>query len=105
MTTTEVFHAPWHRVLAALLLLLLGMASLPLTAAMFSGEGSENWILPTAVVVMLVLGAVVGSSLPGLAGRTASRARGAVVGALTGVGMLLLGTLVFFLLLNGFSGA
>ena len=105
MELTRVFHPPWQRPVAALLLLLLGVASLPLSAAMFDGEGSENWILPTAVAVMVVLGAAIGSARPARPGSAASRGRGAVIGALTGVGMLVLGVVVFFLLLSGFSGA
>ena len=91
--------------MAVLLLLALGIAILPLTAALFDGEGSENWILPTAVALAVLVGALVGSTLPGLAGGGASRRRGAGVGAATGFGMLVLGVVVFFLLLSGFSGA
>jgi hypothetical protein len=98
-------HPRWHRVVAVLVLLFLGVASLPVTAFFFDGEGSENWILPTAVGLSVLLGAFVGYALPGLAGASASRSRGAAVGALTGFGMLVLGVVVFFLLLSGFSGA
>ncbi len=91
--------------LALLALLVLGIAILPLSALLFDGEGSENWILPTAVVLALLAGAAVGSALPGLAGAGATRRRGAGIGAVTGVGMLVLGVVVFFLLLSGFSGA
>jgi hypothetical protein len=88
-----------------LLLLVLGVFSLPVTAYFFDGEGSENWILPVAVALMAVLGAVVGSMLPGLAGPDASSSRGALIGAAVGVGMLVIGFVVFFLLLNGINGA
>jgi hypothetical protein len=54
---------------------------------------------------MAVFGAIVGSVLPGLAGAHAGAGRARWVGALTGVAMVALGTLVFFLLLNGFDGA
>ena len=91
--------------LAVVVLLVLGVLSLPVSAALFDGEGSENWIVPVAVVLMAVLGAVVGSLLPGLAGPGASQQRAAVVGAAVGVEMLVLGIAVFFLLLSGFDGA
>jgi hypothetical protein len=54
---------------------------------------------------MAVLGAVVGSMLPGLAGSDATQPRGALIGAAVGVSMLVLGIVVFFLLLSGFDGA
>ena len=69
------------------------------------GEGSENWIIPVAVLVMAVLGAVVGWLLPGVAGPDATQQRGALIGAVVGVVMLVLGIVVFFLLLSGFDGA
>ena len=98
-------HATWQRVAALLLLLVLGIASLPLSAFVLDGEGTENWILPAAAALVLLVGAVVGSLLPGLAGAGASRRRAAGVGALAGVGMLVVGVVLFFLLLNGLSGA
>ena len=54
---------------------------------------------------MAVLGAVVGSMLPGIAGSGSTQQRGALVGAAVGVAMLVLGVVVFFLLLSGFDGA
>ncbi len=54
---------------------------------------------------MAVLGAIVGSMMPGLAGADASQSRGALIGAAVGVAMLVLGIVVFFLLLSGFDGA
>jgi hypothetical protein len=88
-----------------LILLVLGIFSLPVTAYFLDGKGTENWIVPVAVLLMAVLGTVVGSMLPGLAGSGASQQRGAVIGAAVGVGMLVLGIVVFFLLLSGFEGA
>ena len=102
MATASVAGQRW---LAVLILLVLGVLSLPVTAAFFDDEGTENWIVPIAVLLMVVLGAVVGALLPGLAGPGATRQRGAMIGAAVGVAMLLLGILVFFLLLNGFDGA
>jgi hypothetical protein len=102
MATASVAAQRWT---AVLILLVLGVYSLPVTAFFFDGEGSENWIIPVAVLVMAVLGAVVGSLLPGLAGPDATQQRGALIGAVVGVAMLVLGLVVFFLLLSGFDGA
>ena len=57
-----------QRVLAVVILLVLGVLSLPVSAYFVDGEGSENWIIPIAVALMVVLGALVGSRLPGIAG-------------------------------------
>ncbi|GAB3262481.1 hypothetical protein GCM10027448_36630 [Nocardioides dilutus] len=88
-----------------LVLVAAGVFSLPLSAAFLDGENTENWILPAALVAMAVLGAIVGSVLPGVAGPHASVSRGRWVGMGIGIAMVVLGTLIFFLLLNGFDGA
>ena len=102
MASTNVAGQRWG---AVLILLVVGVLSLPVTAYFFDGEGSENWIVPVAVLLMAVLGAVVGSLMPGLAGAGATQQRGALIGAAVGVAMLVLGIVVFFLLLSGFDGA
>jgi peptidoglycan/LPS O-acetylase OafA/YrhL len=102
MASTSVAGQRWG---AVLILLVLGVLSLPVTAFFFDDDGSENWIVPVAVLLMAVLGAVVGSMLPGLAGPDATPSRGALIGAAVGVAMLVLGIVVFFLLLSGFDGA
>ena len=102
MATTNVAVQRW---IAVLILLVLGILSLPVTAYFFDSEGTENWIIPVAVALMAVLGAIVGSMLPGLAGDGATQQRGALIGAAVGVGMLVLGIVIFFLLLSGFDGA
>jgi hypothetical protein len=101
MATTSVAGQRWA---AVAVILVLGIFSLPVAASFSDSEGSENWILPGAVALIVVLGAIVGALLPGLAGPGATRARGALVGAVVGIGMLVIGTLIFFLLLNGFDG-
>jgi hypothetical protein len=101
MASTSVAGQRWG---AVLILLVLGVLSLPVTAFFFD-ENAENWIVPIAVLLMAVLGAVVGSMLPGLAGAGATQQRGALIGAAVGVAMLVLGIVVFFLLLSGFDGA
>lgn len=94
-----------QRVLGLVVLLAAGVFSLPLAAIPFDGQGGEDWILPLQVGGMALVGAGVSLLLPGLVGADASRSRRAWVGAAIGVGMALLGVAVFFLLLNGFSGA
>ena len=88
-----------------LVLLAAGVFSLPVAALFLDGEGTENWVLPAAFVAMALVGAIVGTLLPGLAGPHASASKGRLVGMAIGVAMVVLGTLVFFLLLNGFDGA
>lgn len=94
-----------QRILAVLLLLVAGVLSLPISATFLDGEGNENWIVPAQLVGMALVGAVVGVLLPGLAGRGASGGRAARTGAIVGVGMAVLGVVIFFLLLSGFDGA
>ena len=93
------------RVAALLVLLVLGVVSLPLVASVLDGQSTENWILPVQLLLMAALGAVAGGFVPSLAGATASRRRGALVGAAVGVACAALGVVIFFLLLNGVSGA
>ena len=93
------------RVVAVLVLLVLGVLSLPLAAWVLDDEGTENWILPVQLLLMAVIGAVVGRLVPELAGEGATPRRAVVVGVLVGLGAAVLGLLVFFLLLSGFEGA
>ena len=91
------------RLLGWLVLVAAGMLSLPLAAYVLDDQGTENWILPVQLGGMALLGALVGVALPGfLAGSTRRRV---LVGAAYGVGAAVVGVLIFFLLLNGFSGA
>jgi hypothetical protein len=93
-----------ERMLGLFVLVVAGILSLPVAAAAFDGEGSENWIIPAQLGGMAATGALVGLVVPGLTG-AASPGRRALSGAAIGVGMALLGVLIFFLLLNGFDGA
>jgi lysylphosphatidylglycerol synthetase-like protein (DUF2156 family) len=96
---------PFQRVLALVILLAAGTVSLPFSAYFLDDQGTENLILPAALGGMVLLGAVVGALLPGLARGGSSRARAARVGAIIGVVVTVVGTLIFFLLLSGFDGA
>ena len=98
-------HPGLQRPLALVILLAAGIFALPLSALFLDEDGNENWILPAAFAVMAIVGALVGGALPGLAGSHATRSKGRWVGALVGVAMVVLGTLIFFLLINGFEGA
>ena len=93
-----------ERMLGLVVLVVAGILSLPVAAAAFDGEGSENWIIPAQLGGMAVIGAVVGLVIPGLTG-AGSSGRRALAGAAIGVGMALLGVVIFFLLLSGFDGA
>jgi hypothetical protein len=94
-----------QRVVGALVLLVAGMLSLPLAAAVLDGEGTENWILPVQLVVMAAIGAGATTALPALAGDPESTTRRVVVGVGWGLLAAVVGVLVFWLLLNGFRGA
>jgi len=94
-----------RRVAALLVLLVLGVVSLPLVASVLDGQGTENWIIPVQLLLMAGAGALAGWAVPGLAGARATRQRGILVGAAIGVGCAVLGLVIFFLLLNGISGA
>ncbi len=96
--------AAFQRVVALVVLLAAGIVSLPLSAY-FIDEVSENLILPVALGGMILLGAIVGAVLPGLARAGSSRARAARVGAIIGAVVTVIGTVIFFLLLSGFDGA
>ena len=94
-----------QRVVALLVLLVAGVLSLPVVAYFFDGRGTENWIIPIELLAMALLGALVGRTLPGLAGAGATPGRAMVVGAITGVVASFVGVVLFFLLLSGFDGA
>ena len=91
------------RLLGWLVLIAAGMLSLPLAAYFLDDQGTENWILPVQLGGMSVVGALVGVALPGFLG--GSTRRRLLVGAAYGAGAAAVGVLIFFLLLNGFSGA
>jgi len=93
-----------ERLLGLFVLVVAGVLSLPIAAAAFDNKGSENWIIPAQLGGMAVIGALVALAIPGVTGAERSRRR-AIFGALIGIGMALLGVLIFFLLLSGFDRA
>ncbi|HEX6150511.1 hypothetical protein, partial [Nocardioides sp.] len=67
------------KLLGWLLLVAAGMLSLPVAAYFLDDQGTENWILPVQLGGMALVGALVGTALPGFA--TGSGRRRAAVGA------------------------
>lgn len=94
-----------QRAIGVVVLLLAGALSLPLSATLLDGPGTENLVLPAQFLVMAVVGAVTVLVLPALAPGGASRGRALLVGAAIGVAAALVGTLFFWFLLNGIGGA
>lgn len=91
------------RLLGWLVLVVAGMLSLPLAAYILDGQGTENWILPVQLGGMALVGALVGTAVPGFV--AGAPGRRAAVGAAYGLAAAVVGVLVFFLLLSGFDGA
>ena len=90
-----------QRGIALVLLVAVGVVSLPIVAAFLDGSSTEDLIVPVQLAVMALVGAIVGYLLPGLAGAGSSSARSAGFGALVGVAIALISAAVFFLLLSG----
>ena len=97
--------ATLQRVLAVVVLLVAGILSLPLVAAVLDGRGAENWIIPVDLLVMVAIGAGVAVALPAVARAGEPTGRRAFAGVVWGVLAALIGLLVFWLLLSGFGGA
>ncbi|MFT3872639.1 MAG: hypothetical protein QM714_08330 [Nocardioides sp.] len=91
-------------VLAVVGLAALGVVTLPLAAAILD-RWDENLILPAHLLVMVLAGALAWLAIPGLARTGTSRGRRALVSGAVGLVMALVAVGLFFLLLNGFSGA
>jgi hypothetical protein len=96
---------PAQRVVGTVVLLVLGMLSLPASAYALDAPGTENWIVPVQLLAMAALGAAVTIGLPGLAREGATTARRALTGAWWGLLAAFVGVVVFWFLLNGFRGA
>lgn len=99
--TTTRWNA--QRVAALAVLLVAGVLSLPVTAALLDGDDTDALVVPVQLVAMAALGALVGRLLPGLAGD--SRRSPVLLGAAAGVAAALVGVLVFFVLVSGLDGA
>ena len=94
-----------QRVVGIVVLLVLGILSLPAAASVLDGQGTENWIVPVELVAMAAIGAAVTIALPGLAREGATTGRRAMTGAWWGLLAAAVGVVVFWLLLSGFGGA
>ena len=94
-----------QRVTGGVVLLLAGVLSVPVSAFVFDGRGSENWIVPVQLVAMAATGALVTVALPALAREGAATGRRARTGIWWGLLAALAGVLLFWLLLNGLRGA
>lgn len=94
-----------QRVLGVLILLGTGIFSLPAVAVFLDGPSTQNWIIPVQLLIMALIGALVILALPAMAPAAASTGIRVLIGVGWGVLAALVGLLVFFFLLNGFSGA
>ena len=94
-----------QRVVGVLVLLVLGVLSLPAAAYVLDEPGTENWIVPVQLVVMAAVGAAVTVALPGLAREGATTGRRAMTGAWWGLLAAAVGVVVFWLLISGVGGA
>ena len=98
MATTES-KSGVQRGVTMVLLILVGIFSLPVVATFLDGQSTEYLIVPIQLAVMAVVGAITGYLLPGVSGFGSSSARSAMVGAVVGVAAALGGIAVFSLLL------
>jgi hypothetical protein len=94
-----------QRLVGIVVLVVLGMLSLPVSAYVLDDPGTENWIVPVQLLAMAALGAAVTVGLPGMAREGASTGRRALTGAWWGLLAAFAGVVVFWFLLNGFRGA
>ena len=90
-----------QRTVAVLVVVVVGLLSLPVVATFLDSDSTEALVVPVQVALMAVVGALVGRVLPGIAGATATRPRGALVGAVLGVAVALLSAAFFVWLLGG----
>jgi len=94
-----------QRVLGVVVLLVTGLLSLPVSAFLFDGEGTENWIVPVQLLAMAATGAALALGLPAMARADAPAGRRALTGAWWGLLAAFGGVLLFWLALNGLRGA
>lgn len=94
-----------QRAVGIVVLLVAGLLSLPVSASLFDGQGTENWIVPVQLLVMAGIGAGLAVALPALARDGYSTGRRAMTGLWWGLLAAFVGVLVFWFLLNGLGGA
>jgi hypothetical protein len=94
-----------QRLVGIVVLLVLGMLSLPVSAYVLDDPGTENWIVPVQLLAMAAVGAAVAIGLPGMAREGSGTGRRALTGAWWGLLAAFVGVVVFWFLLNGFRGA
>ncbi len=94
-----------QRVVGIVVLLVTGSLSLPVSAFLLDGRGTENWIIPVQLIAMSAIGAAVTIALPALAREGAGTGRRARTGIWWGLLAAFAGVLVSWLLLNGIGGA
>lgn len=90
--------------MAVVVLVLLGVLSLPLVALVVDTI-DENLIAPVHVGLVLAAGIATWTLVPGVAAPGMPTSRRIALGAVVGFLSALTAYLVFFLLLNGLSGA
>lgn len=94
-----------QRLVGIVVLLVLGMLSLPASAYVLDGPGTENWIVPVQLVAMAAAGAGLAVALPALARAGAPTGRRAMTGAWWGLLAAFAGVVVFWLAISGIRGA
>lgn len=94
----------YRRVVAILGLIALALATLPASAAL-TDEVNDGLVVPLHLLVMTLAGIVVWTFTPAVAKPGSSVARRVVIGAGVGLASAAAAMAVFYLLLNGFSGA
>jgi len=94
-----------QRVIGVVVLLATGIYSLPLAAAFFDKEGTENWIIPIQLLAMAATGAALTVALPAMAREGASTGRRVRTGIWWGLLAALVGVLLAWFALSGIRGA
>lgn len=89
----------WQRIVLVLVAVVVGWFALPVTA-LFLDTVLEGGLVAVAVVAAAALCAGAGAVLPDAAGAGASRARGALLGAVLGVVALSVSMAVLFVLIT-----
>ena len=94
-----------QRVIGVAALLITGVLTLPLSAALLDGEGTENWIVPAQLVAMAIVGVAVTLALPAMARAGAPTPRRVMTGLWWGLIATMIGDSIFWFLLSGIGGA